>query len=62
MIEMAPAIFLSPRYDDVALSCGGTVALLADRVKETMVVIIFGGEVIDDVPGDFAPRKHSRWG
>jgi LmbE family N-acetylglucosaminyl deacetylase len=56
------AIFLSPHYDDVALSCGGTVALLADRGKETTVVTIFGGEVIDDVLGAFARWKHSRWG
>jgi hypothetical protein len=27
-----------------------------------MVVTIFGGEVVDDVLGDFARWKHSRWG
>jgi LmbE family N-acetylglucosaminyl deacetylase len=59
---MASALFLSPHYDDVALSCGGTVALLADRGTDTTVVTIFGGEVIDDVLGDFARWKHSRWG
>jgi LmbE family N-acetylglucosaminyl deacetylase len=59
---MASALFLSPHYDDVALSCGGTVALLADRGTHTAVVTIFGGEVIDDVLGHFARWKHSRWG
>ena len=59
---MASALFLSPHYDDVALSCGGTVALLADRGLDTTVVTVFGGEVIDDVLGDFARWKHSRWG
>jgi LmbE family N-acetylglucosaminyl deacetylase len=59
---MASALFLSPHYDDVALSCGGTVALLADCGTHTTVVTIFGGEVIDDVLGDFARWKHSRWG
>jgi LmbE family N-acetylglucosaminyl deacetylase len=62
MNAMAAALFLSPHYDDVALSCGGTVALLADRGTDTTVVTIFGGEVIDDVLGDFARWKHSRWG
>jgi hypothetical protein len=42
---MVPAIFLSPDYDDLALSSGGTVALLADAIEETMVVSVFGGEV-----------------
>jgi hypothetical protein len=46
----------------VALSCGGTVALLADRGTDTTVVTIFGGEVIDHVLGDFARWKHWRWG
>jgi LmbE family N-acetylglucosaminyl deacetylase len=59
---MAGAIFLSPHYDDVALSCGGTVALLSDRGMGALVVTIFGGEVIDDVLGDFARWKHARWG
>jgi len=48
---MPSALFLSPHYDDVALSCGGTVAPLADRGTDTTVVTIFGGEVIDDVRG-----------
>lgn len=59
---MAPAIFLSSHYDDVALSCGGTVASLADRGRNPLIVTVFGGEVTDDVLGDFARSKHARWG
>jgi LmbE family N-acetylglucosaminyl deacetylase len=56
------AIFLSPHYDDVVLSCGGTVALLADEGCEPVVVTVFAGEVPDDFITDFAKWKHSRWG
>jgi LmbE family N-acetylglucosaminyl deacetylase len=56
------ALFLSSHYDDVALSCGGTVALLADRGPRPTLVTIFGGEVIDEVLNQFARWKHSRWG
>lgn len=53
------ALFLSPHFDDVALSCGGTVALLSNRGLETLVVTVFGG----DPPGElnlFARQQH-RW-
>ncbi|MBV9357917.1 MAG: PIG-L family deacetylase [Chloroflexi bacterium] len=56
------ALFLSAHYDDVALSCGGTVALLADRGPLPLIVTIFGGEVTDEVLDDFAQWKHRRWG
>jgi hypothetical protein len=58
---VANALLLSPHYDDVALSCGGSVALFSERGPEPLVVTIFGGEVIDDVWGDFARSKHTRW-
>jgi len=58
----AQAIFLSPHYDDVVLSCGGTVALLADQGCEPVVVTVFAGEVPDEIITDFAKWKHSRWG
>jgi LmbE family N-acetylglucosaminyl deacetylase len=56
------AVFLSSHYDDVALSCGGTVALFADRGQQPVMVTIFGGEVTDEVLNEFARWKHSRWG
>ncbi len=55
-------LFLSAHYDDVALSCGGTVALLADRGPSPLIVTVFGGEVTDEVLDDFAQWKHQRWG
>ena len=58
----AQAIFLSPHYDDAVLSCGGTVALLADQGCEPIVVTVFAGEVPDEMLTDFAKWKHSRWG
>jgi LmbE family N-acetylglucosaminyl deacetylase len=57
-----PAIFLSPHYDDVVLSCGGTVAALADWGCRPLVVTIFGGETPEELVGEFARWKHSRWG
>lgn len=37
-------VFLAPHYDDVALSCGGTVALLAERGLRPVIITCFGGE------------------
>jgi len=57
-----PAIFLSPHYDDVALSCGGTVAALVAAACRPVMVTIFGGETPEELVGDFARWKHRRWG
>lgn len=56
------AIFLSPHYDDAVLSCGGTIAALAEAGNDPTVITVFGGEVPDEVITDFAKWKHSRWG
>src|SRR5918998_1624012 len=56
-------VFLSPHYDDIPLSAGATVRLLADhgRVPETLVV--FGSEPDRDRPlSAFAEAMHERWG
>jgi len=56
-------LFLSPHYDDVPLSAGATVRLLADQglVPETLVV--FGSEPDRDRPlSAFAEEMHERWG
>jgi LmbE family N-acetylglucosaminyl deacetylase len=58
----SPAIFLSPHYDDVVLSCGGTVAALVAAECQPLMVTIFGGETPEELVGDFARWKHSRWG
>ena len=55
------AVFLAPHYDDVALSCGGTVAALRDEGERPLIVTLFGG-----LPGGtlsaFALDMHRRWG
>lgn len=55
-------LFLAPHYDDVALSCGGTVAALADAGLHPLVVTIFGGEPAPDNLTTFARWQHERWG
>jgi LmbE family N-acetylglucosaminyl deacetylase len=56
------AIFLSPHYDDVVLSCGGTVARLADGGYTPVIVTIFAGAILDELLTEFATWKHTRWG
>lgn len=46
------ALFVSPHLDDVAFSCGGTVARLADAGWRTVVVTAFTASVPD--PAGFA--------
>src|SRR5438876_1587513 len=56
-------VFVEPHFDDVALSCGGTVHALASRGERVLVVTVFAGN-----PGvgtrvtDFAAGQHARWG
>ena len=54
--------FLAPHYDDVALSCGGTVALLAGQGARPLVVTVFGGDPRDAPLTGFARWQHERWG
>lgn len=56
-----PALFIQPHYDDVPLSCGGTVALMAERGGSPHMVTVFAGELVDEMVGEFAAWKHSRW-
>jgi LmbE family N-acetylglucosaminyl deacetylase len=57
-----PTIFLSPHYDVVVLSCGGLAARLAMEGHPPLMVTIFASEIVDEMVGDFAAWKHSRWG
>jgi LmbE family N-acetylglucosaminyl deacetylase len=61
-IAPGPAIFFSPHYDDVALSCGGTAAQYADEGHAPVIMTVFGGETLDELLTDFAAWKHMRWG
>jgi LmbE family N-acetylglucosaminyl deacetylase len=56
-------LFLSPHYDDVPLSAGATVRLLADRGLAPETLVVFGSEPDRDRPlSAFAEAMHERWG
>lgn len=61
MLQPAAALFLQPHYDDVALSCGGTVAAWAAAAVAPHLVTVFASELVDGMVGEFARHKHSRW-
>lgn len=55
--------FVSPHYDDIALSCGGSAALLARACRSPEVTIVFGGEPDPEAPlSSFAAQMHRGWG
>lgn len=55
--------FLSPHYDDIPLSCGGTVALLARAGAGPEIEVIFGAEPDRSQPlSPFASELYQRWG
>ena len=58
--ERADIVFVQPHFDDVALSCGGTVAACA-AVGRPLIVTIFAGRP-QNRPGGFARFQHERWG
>ena len=56
-------LFLSPHYDDMPLSAGATVRLLADRGLAPETLVVFGSEPDRDRPlSAFAEAMHERWG
>lgn len=55
----ASALFVAPHFDDVALSCGGMVALVAASGIQTHVLTLFGGEPAGPLT-PFARQQH-RW-
>jgi LmbE family N-acetylglucosaminyl deacetylase len=56
-------LFLSPHYDDVPLSAGATVRLLADRGLTPETLVVFGSEPDRARPlSAFAQTLHERWG
>lgn len=54
-------VFLAPHYDDVALSCGGTVVSLSGTGDPPLIVTIFGGTPAGRLT-EFAREMHDRWG
>lgn len=56
-------VFLSPHYDDIALSCGGTAARLSSGGKTPEVALIFGDHPDPNEPmHEFAEFLHDQWG
>jgi LmbE family N-acetylglucosaminyl deacetylase len=56
-------LFLSPHYDDIALSCGGSAALLARAGRLPEVALIFGDHPDPTLPlTTFAETMHRGWG
>jgi LmbE family N-acetylglucosaminyl deacetylase len=63
LIKPSRHVFLSPHYDDIAISCGGTARLLADHGRQPIVALIFGSEPAPDYQHTaFAERMHRDWG
>jgi LmbE family N-acetylglucosaminyl deacetylase len=60
-LTSGPALFIQPHYDDVPLSCGGTVAMLARGGHEPHMVTVFASELLPQMVGEFAAWKHERW-
>lgn len=55
--------FLSPHYDDIALSCGGIVARLARSGRQPEVAVVFGDQPDPTLPlSPFAAAMHDAWG
>ena len=56
-------LFISPHYDDIALSCGGTAALVTDAGKDGVVALLFGDHPDPGQPmTSFAEQMHRDWG
>lgn len=56
-------LFISPHYDDIALSCGGTAALVSEAGKDAVVALLFGDHPDPDQPmTPFANQMHADWG
>lgn len=53
-------LFISPHYDDAALSCGGLIAQLSAAGKRVIVATLFGGKPDYDQLSLFARTIHGR--
>lgn len=54
-------IFLSPHFDDIALSCGGLVWQAAGKGEAVSIWTICAGEIPPGPLSDFAEKLHARW-
>jgi LmbE family N-acetylglucosaminyl deacetylase len=56
-------IFLSPHFDDVVFSCGGTLGVQVSSGLHPLVITVFGGPPPANTPlSPFAQHFHSTWG
>jgi LmbE family N-acetylglucosaminyl deacetylase len=56
-------IFLSPHYDDVALSCGGTIHQLTRAGETVLVATVFAAPPPRETRfSPFAQELHAKWG
>ena len=56
-------IFLSPHFDDVVYSCGGTLGVQVCSGLHPLVITIFGGAPPATTPlSPFAQHLHGQWG
>jgi len=61
--EIERHVFLSAHYDDVALSCGGTVARLSRAGAQTIIAVVFAAAPPPHATlTRFAERHHTLWG
>lgn len=55
-------VFLSPHYDDAALSCGGLIYQLKQRGESVLIITVMGGEPPNPLPDTPIVRDlHQRW-
>jgi len=54
-------IYLSPHFDDVALSCGGLVWEQVRKGDRVSIWTVCGGEPPDGELSSFAQELHARW-
>ena len=59
-MESGQHIFLSPHYDDAALSCGGLLAQLSAAGESCVVATLFGGKPDYERLSPFAAMIHRR--
>ena len=55
-------LYLSPHFDDAALSCGGLIRQLVLEDTQVLVATIFAGEPPPADISPFAAGMHARWG
>src|SRR5436190_7697274 len=56
------AIFLSPHFDDIALSCGGMAARLSRTGARCIGLVVCAAPALEGVPpSSFAQEIHGQW-